>query len=173
MAGSAQNSPSDKIYYAPDGMPEIGQQIYDYGDGNSYTETVAFQHYRSDMQEKKLFSYFARLEYNFQKKYLLSASLRRDGSSVFGTNNRWGTFPSVAVGWTFSEENFIKQFSSWFNFGKIRASWGRSGMIFDQNYLALGIMRVSEPHKGEATISHNYTDGLLNPNLSWEEIRSI
>ena len=167
--GSAQNSPSDKIYYAPDGMPEIGQQIYDYGDGNSYTETVAFQHYRSDMQEKKLFSYFARLEYNFQKKYLLSASLRRDGSSVFGTNNRWGTFPSVAVGWRFSEENFIKQFSSWFNFGKIRASWGRSGMIFDQNYLALGIMRVSEPHKGEATISPNYTDGLLNPNLSWEE----
>lgn len=119
-------------------MPEIGQQIYDYGDGNSYTETVAFQPYRSDMQEKNYFLILLCLEYNFQKKYLLSASLRRDGSSVFGTNNRWGTFPSVAVGWTFSEENFIKQFSSWFNFGKIRASWGRSGMIFDQNYLALG-----------------------------------
>lgn len=167
--GNAQNSPSDKIYYAPDGMPSIGQQVYDYGDGETYTEIIAFQHYRSDMQEKKLFSYFARLEYNYKKKYLLSASFRRDGSSVFGANNRWGTFPSAAAGWTFSEENFMKRFSNWFNFGKIRASWGRSGMIFDQNYLALGVMEVSAPHKGEPTISPNYGDGLLNPDLSWEE----
>ena len=167
--GNAQNSPSDKIYYATDGMPSIGQQVYDYGDGETYTEIIAFQHYRSDMQEKKLFSYFARLEYNYKKKYLLSASFRRDGSSVFGANNRWGTFPSAAAGWTFSEENFMKRFSNWFNFGKIRASWGRSGMIFDQNYLALGVMQVSAPHKGEPTISPNYGDGLLNPDLSWEE----
>ena len=57
----------------------------------------------------------------------------------------------------------------WLNFGKIRASWGRSGMVFDQNYLALGIMEVSKPHKGEPTIEPVWDDGLFNPDLSWEE----
>ena len=95
--GSAQNSPSDKIYYSRPGFPVLGELNYGY-----YSETVAFQRYISDMEEKTLISYFGRLEYNYKKKYLLSASFRRDGSSVFGKNNKWGTFPSVAAGWTFT-----------------------------------------------------------------------
>ena len=93
--GYAQNSPSDKIYYAPDGMPDIGYE--DWGGGES--RPIAFKNYQSDMQEKCLLSYFARLEYGFRDKYLLSFSIRRDGSSTFGKNNRWGTFPSIAAGW--------------------------------------------------------------------------
>ena len=81
--GSAQNSPSDKIYYSRPGFPVLGELNY----GN-YSQTVAFQRYLSDMEEKTLVSYFGRLEYNYRKKYLLSASFRRDGSSVFGKNNK-------------------------------------------------------------------------------------
>ncbi|WP_255302007.1 SusC/RagA family TonB-linked outer membrane protein [Butyricimonas sp. Marseille-P3923] len=163
--GSAENSPSDKIYYAPSGMPDIG-----YIDQWGQQVPVAFQHYRSDMVEKKLMSYFGRLEYNYKKKYLFSVSYRRDGSSVFGKDCRWGAFPSVAAGWTFSEENFIKGNFGWLSFGKLRASWGKSGKQFEDAYLALGLM-TSGMHSeyGNSILLPNEGGGLFNNDLSWEE----
>ncbi|WP_018336114.1 SusC/RagA family TonB-linked outer membrane protein [Butyricimonas synergistica] len=162
--GYAQNSPSDKIYYAPASLPALGTEGY--GD---YMKYIAFKHYQSDMQEKVLISYFARLEYNYQRKYLLSASFRRDGSSTFGKNNKWGTFPSVAAGWAFSEESFVKDNLGWLSYGKFRASWGRSGMDFDNCYLALGTMEVGQPTEGNSTLTPDYDQGLWNEDLSWEE----
>ena len=72
-----------------------------------------------------MLSYFGRAVYNYKKKYLFEFTLRRDGSSVFGEDVRWATFPSVAVGWAFSEEPFFKKW--WLSYAKIRASWGTSG----------------------------------------------
>ena len=135
--GTAENSPSDKIYYAPSGLPDLGQEVNEW---SGETVPVAFQHYQSNMEEQKLYSYFGRLEYNYRLKYLLSLSFRRDGSSVFGRNNKWGTFPSVAAGWSFSEEPFIKDNLGWLSFGKLRASWGRSGKMFEYPYLAYGLV---------------------------------
>lgn len=163
--GYAQNSPSDKIYYAPSGMPTLGQEVTDYS-----ITPVAFQRYLSDMQEKSLISYFGRLEYNYKKKYLFSLSFRWDGSSVFGRHKRWGTFPSVAGGWSFSEENFIKDNLGWLSFGKFRASWGRSGKHFEEPYLALGLLDIGESsHLGNATLEPIWKDGCYNEDLSWEE----
>lgn len=162
--GSAMNSPSDKIYYAPDGLPDYGLE-----ENHGSQRYIPFKSYQSDMQEKALVSYFARLEYNYKKKYLLSLSFRRDGSSTFGEKHRWGSFPAVAAGWTFSEENIIKNNLGWLSFGKFRASWGRSGMHFDYPYLALGIMANGVPFEGNATITPDFDDGLYNESLSWEE----
>ena len=163
--GYAQNSPSDKIQYAPPGLPSLGEEEY-YGS----KRTIAFKSYESDMQEKAMLSYFARLEYNYKMKYLISASFRRDGSSVFGKDNRWGTFPSIAGAWTFSEESWLKEYLPWLDFGKIRTSWGRSGMVFSNNYLALGIMQVGQyPHLGNPTVEPEWNNGLYNDALSWEE----
>lgn len=163
--GYAQNSPSDLIEYAPSGLPNISWEGSD-----DYKEPIAMKHYISDMQEKKLLSWFARLEYNYRQKYLLSASFRRDGSSTFGKNNKWGNFPSIAVGWTFTEENFMEGLSSWFSFGKIRVSWGTSGMHFYQNYLALGIMEVdNSSYLGNPVITPEWSTGLYNQDLSWEK----
>ena len=163
--GYAQKSPSDKIYYAPSGMPDL--ETVGWGD---YEEVRALRNYQSDMQEKALLSWFARLEYGYRDKYLLSLSIRRDGSSTFGSKNRWGTFPSVAAAWSFSEEPWIKENVGWLSFGKIRASWGRSGMHFSQNYLALGIMNVgTSSYLGESYIEPQWGDGLYNDRLSWEE----
>ena len=75
-----------------------------------------------------MLSYFGRAAYNYKKKYLFEFTLRRDGSSVFGEDVRWATFPSVAVGWAFSEEPFFKKW--WLSYAKIRASWGTSGQQF-------------------------------------------
>ena len=163
--GYAQKSPSDKIYYAPPGMPDL--EMVGWGD---YEEVRALKNYQSDMQEKSLLSWFARLEYGYRDKYLLSLSIRRDGSSTFGAKNRWGTFPSVAAAWSFSEEPWIKENVGWLSFGKIRASWGRSGMHFSQNYLALGVMNVgTSSYLGESYVEPVWYDGLYNDKLSWEE----
>ncbi len=167
--GHGENSPSDKIYYVRPGFPTLGERTYDYGWG-SFTEMVAFQNYLSDMQEKALLSYFSRFEYNYKRKYLLAASFRRDGSSVFGANNKWGTFPSIAGGWSFSEESFVSENAPWLSFGKFRASWGKSGMHFAQNYLALGIMRSGQwPYQGGGVLVPETGEGLYNDNLTWEE----
>ncbi|MEO5997409.1 MAG: SusC/RagA family TonB-linked outer membrane protein [Chitinophagaceae bacterium] len=82
-------------------------------------------------------SYFGRLNYQFNNKYLLTANVRRDGSPRFAPSHRWGTFPSVAVAWKLQEENFIRDMNI-FDQLKIRASWGISGndAIGDFRYLS-------------------------------------
>ncbi|PPK99935.1 SusC/RagA family TonB-linked outer membrane protein [Parapedobacter indicus] len=76
--------------------------------------------------ESSYASYFGRLHYNFNNRYFFDGVLRRDGSSVFAENNRWGTFPSIAGAWVVSEEQFMNGIN-WLNFLKLRASWGQSG----------------------------------------------
>lgn len=71
-------------------------------------------------------SYIGRLSLNFKDRYLLSATVRRDGSSKFATNNRYATFPAASLGWVFSEEAFMNA-PDWLNFGKLRLSWGKTG----------------------------------------------
>ncbi len=76
--------------------------------------------------EEKLLSYFGRVNYNFNERYLFSAIIRADGSSRFAKGNQWGIFPSVSGGWVISEEGFMSGVST-LNFLKLRASWGQNG----------------------------------------------
>lgn len=163
--GSGENSPSDKIYYVRPGFPELGDEQL----SPTLSRKIALQHYLSDMTEEVLISYFARLEYNYKQKYLFSASFRRDGSSTFGEHNKWGSFPSVAAGWTFTEEPFIRDHVGWMNFGKIRASWGRSGKHFESPYLALGLMANGPSIEGNSSLVPSWSQGAYNQNLTWEE----
>lgn len=154
--GSGKGSPSNKIYYVVDGFPttaEIG------------TETVAMQSYNSDFTEKISVSGFGRIAYNYQQKYLTEITLRRDGSSVFGEDVRWATFPSIALGWAFSEENFMKNLW-WLSYGKLRASWGTSGQQFSQPYLAHGTLGVGDVFLGQTGIQPT---SILTTKLQWEE----
>lgn len=72
-------------------------------------------------------SYFGRLNYNYDEKYMFSAIFRADGSSIFAPGHRWGYFPSFSAGWVASNESFMKSVSSWWDFLKIRAGWGQNG----------------------------------------------
>lgn len=87
-------------------------------------------------------SYFGRLTYSFKDKYLIQANVRRDGSSRFNANYRWGTFPSVSAGWVVSEEDFFKR-QNVMSFLKLRASWGNLGNERIGNYPSVGIMNFS------------------------------
>lgn len=76
--------------------------------------------------ESKL-SYFARVNYDFDEKYMLTAIIRADGSSNFSPDHRWGYFPSVSAGWVISNEKFMESTASWLDFLKLRAGWGQNG----------------------------------------------
>lgn len=103
--------------------------------------------------ELTLMSYFGRLNYNFEEKYLFEASVRYDGSSRFRTGLKWGLFPSFALGWRISEENFMEQFKPVLNDMKFRATWGKLGnqkiggrypfastLSFGSNYVSNGVV---------------------------------
>lgn len=164
-AGLAMNGPSDLVYYATElGWPSL------YIDANGNPK--ALQNYESDFSEKKMASLFGRLNYNYKQKYIATVTLRYDGSSVFGSNVRWATFPSFAAAWNFSEESFMKG-AKFINFGKIRASYGWSGNQFNNPYLAYGILSGSRPFNGAPTIAPNWGDGYYNPDLTWEETKQL
>src|SRR5690606_41991102 len=81
---------------------------------------------QNGINEWTLASYISRLTYNYKGKYLLTAALRADGSSRFGSNNLWGTFPSASAGWVVSDESFMDEVKP-VSFAKIRASYGVIG----------------------------------------------
>ena len=121
-----------------------------------------------------LISYFGRLQYDFDGKYLLTASLRRDGSSKFGSNTKWGTFPAVSVGWRVSDENFLKNIDQISEL-KLRASWGLTGNNSAGNYAAIGIL-TSANYSFNGVVSSGQVpnpSSFPNPDLGWEESETI
>ena len=77
--------------------------------------------------KNSLASFFGRVNYDYDNKYMATAVLRADGSSIFARGHRWGYFPSVSAGWILTEEQFMKPLSSWLDYLKVRASWGQNG----------------------------------------------
>ena len=123
--------------------------------------------YSSDFQEKTMLSYFGRLSYNFKKLYIVEFAYRRDGSSTFGANVRWANFPSIAFGWNFADEAFLKDVL-WLNSGKLRLSWGKSGQIFKEAYMAYGLMYKNGLFQGKPGLT---TSQGIAPNLTWEKTK--
>ncbi len=114
-------------------------------------------------------SYLGRLNYNYDGKYLFSASLRTDASSRFGANNRWGTFPSVSVGWNVAKEAFLSNVPSISNL-KVRASWGMAGndKITDYAYSSSLTSDMYYVIDGLPVVGTT-PGGAANPDLKWEE----
>ena len=100
IGGSAYGGPTNQIHYVGEEWPALRQ--------DEYGTYEALQSYLSNQEVQEMMSVFGRLAYNYKHKYLAEFSLRSDGSSVFGSDVRWGTFPAVGLGWTFSDEPFMK-----------------------------------------------------------------
>lgn len=122
----------------------------------------------SSESEWSLLAYFSRLNYAFADKYLVSASFRREGSSRFGLNNKWGNFPSVAVGWRLSEESFMPQLD-WLNDLKLRASWGVTGNNNIGNYASAAPMTASNYIIGNNLAAGRVVGSFSNATLGWEK----
>jgi TonB-linked SusC/RagA family outer membrane protein len=126
----------------------------------------------TDKTEWALLSYLARVNYAYKDKYLVTATVRSDGSSRFGPNNRWGTFPSVALGWRVSQEDFMKS-SRIFSDLKVRASYGFSGNFNIGNYTYMSSIGTSDYVLGGALNGGRVMNTLGNPNLGWEKMREL
>ena len=119
-------------------------------------------------------SFFGRVNYAYDNRYMLTATVRRDGSSRFGPNNRFGTFPSVSVGWNVANESFLRDVR-WLDALKFRASWGQNGNenIGDFAYLAtistygLGYSFGSQNANGSLAVGAAPVK-VVNPDLKWE-----
>lgn len=119
-----------------------------------------------DLSEMGFLSYFGQLDYNYQSRYFLVGSLRRDASSVFGADFRWGTFYSIGANWLMSREEFLAGID-WLDILKLRGSYGSTGNANISNYLALGTYRFNwrTNYDGQPGA---WPSRLPNPLLSWE-----
>jgi TonB-linked SusC/RagA family outer membrane protein len=127
----------------------------------------------SGVDEWSLSSFLSRLTYNYKGKYLLTAAVRTDGSSRFGSENRWGTFPSASVGWVVSDEGFLMNDSK-ISFAKIRASYGVTGNNNIGNYTQYALINNTV----NAVFGSNVAPGavvtsLANANLGWETTKQF
>lgn len=119
-----------------------------------------------------LVSALARLNYDYNGKYLLSATVRRDGSSRFGANNRWGTFPSFSVGWRISDEGFMAGVEQ-INNVLVRLGYGISGNFNIGNYQHLGTVTTTDYAINSALVPGRSITNLGNSNLGWEEVNQL
>lgn len=123
--------------------------------------------------EHRLSSLFGRVSYNYDERYMFQATVRRDGSSRFGVNNRYGTFPSVSLGWNVMNEAFMENTRNWLSNFKFRASWGKNGNdnIGDFAYTTLSTTGGSSNYYfGSHTMVYgSKANRLANPDLKWEE----
>jgi TonB-dependent starch-binding outer membrane protein SusC len=114
-------------------------------------------------------SYFGRLNYNFDEKYLLEANIRRDGSSRFAKGKQWGTFPSFSGGWVLTKEEFMKTID-WLDFLKLRASWGQLGNeSIGQYYNGYDVLASGQNYSTGGTLASGVAiTTMTNKDLTWE-----
>jgi len=144
--------------------------VYSMGANSIQTgNTLKIGNVTSDKNEYKMISFFGRASYSFKERYMLTATVRRDGSSKFGANHKWGTFPSVSAAWGISQEDFMKSVT-WVNDLKLRVGYGVTG---NQNglmpYKSLDLYSSSNTYynNGSWLTSFKITQN-ANPNLKWE-----
>ena len=126
----------------------------------------------SSYSEKMLLSFFARGNYNYDNRYLLTATVRADGSTVFSNKNKWGFFPSFSAAWRVSEEAFMKDVD-WVSNFKVRLGWGIVGNDRISNYLSMDLYEASKYGVGNNTVTVLTPKQLKNANLKWEGSSTI
>ena len=152
---------------------------YDYMNGNivNFPSSVTQQlnagtgvaNIGGDASEWALFSIMGRVNYSYQDKYLITATLRRDGSSRFGANNKYGTFPSASAAWRISKENFFKNIT-FINDLKLRAGYGVTGNQNIGNYSFASSLNIAQYNFNNNIAPIVYPLVLPNSNVQWEQV---
>lgn len=143
------------------GVPAETQKFYNLGNASSVLAVG------SGLTQWTINSYMARVNYDFNDKYLLTATLRRDGSSRFGTNTKYGNFPGIALGWNISNEQFMKQIT-WLDLLKLRAGWGVVGNQGVAPYQTQGLLTRTAYAWGTVAAFGYRPNTIGNPDLKWE-----
>ncbi|PTQ93986.1 TonB-linked SusC/RagA family outer membrane protein [Mucilaginibacter yixingensis] len=125
----------------------------------------------SSLQDERLLSFFTRANYSYKDTYILSGSLRADGSSKFGANNKFGYFPSAAFAWRIINESFMKEQKA-FSDLKLRLSYGSSGNNRINNFLSLSLLQAGNYPLNNNNVITASASTLANPDLKWETTTS-
>lgn len=125
-----------------------------------------------------LASYFGRVDYNYDERYMLQATVRRDGSSNFGPSHKWGIFPSFSVGWNVTSEAFMENRPEWFSNLKLRGSWGKNGNERIGQFRYTSLMDGGQNYyfgsgKESAMQYGSSPSKISNPDVKWEESEQI
>jgi TonB-linked SusC/RagA family outer membrane protein len=159
-----QTFQSESLYGARLKFPKVGDEYLTVLDAGQTTQTNS-----NNIQENALISYLGRVNYNFDNKYLFSATLRRDGTSRLSTDNRWQNFPSISGAWRIFNESFFKV--DWMDDLKVRANWGILGIADIGNWAYLGTVNqtiVTVFGTSQALQSGSTQVSIVNSNLRWE-----
>jgi len=151
-------------------MQIIGEQFAsDYFKWNGIPDAEMILKPGRTISQRSLLSFTGRMRYSLLDRYLFTATLRRDGSSVFGSENQWGTFPSAAVAWKVHQESFLADFN-WLTSLKLRAGYGQVGNQSLSPYETLGVANSTQMLFGDGTLETGYipSSKLHNPYLKWE-----
>lgn len=137
--------------------------------GTDYRQTDVYS-YKS---KTKLISFFGRVNYSYAGRYMFTATVRRDGSSVFGANHKWGTFPSASLAWRISDEKFMEDTRSWLDNLKLRVGFGvtgnQSGVSAYKSIAVLSASGASYYDPSSQTWKNSYVQAQnVNPDLKWE-----
>ncbi|HEV7350647.1 TonB-dependent receptor [Telluribacter sp.] len=158
---SYQKDHSESSGINVNGIPAATQQFYNLGSASQVNGVG------TGLSEWALLSYMARVNYDYKEKYLLTATIRADGSSRFGANNKFGYFPSVAVGWNISSEPFMQSFRA-MDMLKLRLSYGSTGNTAINPYQTQALLSRTS-YAWDNTAAFGYRPGSIgNPNLRWE-----
>ncbi len=163
---SYQNFLYDGMEISNKGFPTDNAKYYQIGNGDASKEFLNASSYRNS---NTLAAVFARANYSYDEKYLLSVSLRREGSSRFGSKNKWGYFPAVSAGWRLSGEDFMKEIE-WINELKLRAGFGVTGnnLASDLRSIAMLGNEGSFWYNGKWVYTYAVSQN-LNEDLKWEK----
>ncbi|WP_222852250.1 TonB-dependent receptor [Olivibacter sp. SDN3] len=127
----------------------------------------------SFMEEISTVSYFTRINYDYKGKYMVNFSVRRDGSSIFGPDRRWGSFPAVSAGWRISDEHFMRDIKGLSEL-KLRASYGLSGNNAFNNYYPHAALLSTENYAFNGVLANGlYASSPENRQLSWEKSEQL
>jgi len=141
---------------------------------NGITTARTVQNFQS-IQENRIISFFGRANYNYQDRYLVSASVRRDGSSRFGPVAEWGTFPAISAGWRLSQESFMQGFKSLSDL-KLRLAYGKTGNQSFANYVQYPQYELGDAQT-QAQFGNQFITtvrpGAYNPYIHWEETKAF
>lgn len=156
LSGSNRDFASDALEYN-----NLGSGAYDKVEGRA-----GMGSYKND---NKLIAFFGRLTYNYKDRYLFTASIRREGSSKFGANHKWGSFPAVSAGWIISNEGFMQDIS-WLNELKVRGDYGVTGNQDFGNYRSLVTMASYGSVLYDGKLYTGWSPGKnVNEDLRWEK----
>jgi iron complex outermembrane receptor protein len=141
--------------------------------GNGVASAKVVQNFQ-DIQQSRLVSFFGRVNYNYNDRYLIGGSIRRDGSSRFSPSNAWGVFPSASLGWRISQESFMRGMTSISDL-KLRASWAKTGNQAFANYAYFANYVLGDAQT-QAQFGNDFISTLrpsaYDPNIRWEETKS-